>query len=315
MLSIPRLKGDYSALFSTLLFFLFILSSGIPIPSSLAEINFNYNETVDPKCNTVCFMKSEGNLHRNTISTNSKYICYAVKGSLVRVIHASTGDKLLLRGHESPICDMKFSTADLDLLCTIDEGNTGSNIFVWKLSKENEFTNTLVCSLPFTASCVHSHPLSPCLWTFSHESVVCLFSTSQPPSSGSRLAYDDFPVHHTFAGAVIGQFPPSPRSPYHSVQTTHFLWMDVFWLWPRIPISLLQQSLCSPLVPMDLTRSPSFTLLLSLLLLIPFPHPLHSWNREKGNFNLTVWFISPPLSLVSPSSQAIPQWTRGICSL
>lgn len=220
MLSTLRLRGELSLTNPSppLLFFsssvshlLFILSSGVPIPSSLAEIPFNSHEAVTPKCSTVCFMKTEGNERQSTISTNSKYICYSVKESLVRVIHASTGDKLLLRGHENPICDMKFSTADLDLLCSVDEGDTGSNIFVWKLSKENGFTSALVCSLPFTATCVHSHPLSPSLWAFSHESIVCLFSTSHPPatSGNDRLAYDDFPVHHSFAGAVVGLLPCS----------------------------------------------------------------------------------------------------------
>lgn len=181
-------------------------SSGLPVPSGLGDMNFRTDEALTPKCNTVCYMKSEGGKHiHNSISTNSRYICYAVKGNLIRVIHAATGDKILLRGHDNPICDMRFSSADLDVLCSVDEGTQGPNIFVWKLSKEKEFTSTVLCSIPFSGNCIHSHPLSACIWAVSNQNVLCLFSTKHSPKHTQPLSYRDFPLHHIFVGEVAGQ--------------------------------------------------------------------------------------------------------------
>lgn len=188
--------------FPSLLLCISLFSCGLPIPSGLGDMNFKADEALDPKCNTVCYLKSEGK--NNSMVTNSRYICYTVKGNLLRVIHAATTDKLLLRGHEHPICDIKFSSADLDVLCSADEGTQGNNIFVWRLSKENEFVSTILCSLPFSCNRIHSHPLASSLWAVSNQNALCLFSTKHSPKSQGRLGYSDFPLHHIFIGEISG---------------------------------------------------------------------------------------------------------------
>jgi WD40 repeat protein len=199
---------SFFLLFSTDL--LYICSSGNPIPSGSSDMAYDSSEAIDPKCNTVCYMKSEGNATattsplRNTIATNAKYICYAVKGNLMRVINATTGDKLLLRGHSHPISDMKFSSSDENILCSLEDQEGGGNIFIWKLFKEEEFVSTTLCQLPFNASFVHGHPLAATLWAVAHRSSLCLFSTLHPPQTNSRLALNDFAVHQSFLGDVVG---------------------------------------------------------------------------------------------------------------
>jgi WD40 repeat protein len=193
-------------------------------------------------------MKSEAGAHRHTIATNSKYICYAVKGNLIRVINATTGDKLLLRGHSHPISDMQFSSADLNVLCSLQDQDGAGNIFVWKLSKEQEFLSTTLCQLPFTASCVHGHPLASTLWAVAHQNSLCLFSTLHPPKGrSSRLCLQDFAAHQSFAGEVVGETSDVPSLSLSLIiislpQTSPSHPMVVCLRWEQILISLLRQS-------------------------------------------------------------------------
>ena len=83
----------------------------------------------DTKSNNVSFMKVES-LHpdtRNLLATCDSFICYSVtaKKNLIRVIHTVTGEKNILRAHEFPIVDLKFSDNG-KFLCSVDNG-PGSN--------------------------------------------------------------------------------------------------------------------------------------------------------------------------------------------
>ena len=185
-------------------------------------MSYSINPT-NPKCNGVCYMKNEGKSIKNTLTTNQKYICYSVKGNLIRIIKEKTSDKLLLRGHESTICDMKFSIVNSDILCSIDDGTHGANINVWKLSKDIEFTSQSICTLPLSASLVQSHPLASTLWVVSHQSSICLISTIHHPllsssqsssqsthqqpnsSTNQRLSYNNFSCNWIFQGIVTGK--------------------------------------------------------------------------------------------------------------
>lgn len=150
-------------------------------------------------------MKNEGKNIKNTLTTNQKYICYSVKGNLIRVIKEKTSDKLLLRGHENTISDMKFSVIDQDILCSIDNGTHGNNIFIWKLLKEIEFTSETICTLPLPATLLQSHPLASTIWAVSNQSSICLISSVHHNSSNNqRLSYDNFSCHWNFHGKIIG---------------------------------------------------------------------------------------------------------------
>ena len=52
------------------------------------------------------------------IAVNKKYICYGLKAGQIRVINLFTAGRALMRGHEAPLCDLKFFGEDVDLLGT-----------------------------------------------------------------------------------------------------------------------------------------------------------------------------------------------------
>ncbi len=67
----------------------------------------------------------------NLIAVNRNYICYAVRGDMIRVLHKKSGNRGLLKGHSGGIADIQFSSAeDSDILVS---GGKDGNIFVWKL--------------------------------------------------------------------------------------------------------------------------------------------------------------------------------------
>jgi len=68
----------------------------------------------------------------NTIAVNKNYICYSVKGNLIRVINKYTAQRTLIKGHTDQITDMKFFSNEVDILASV--GKDG-NIFVWKITE------------------------------------------------------------------------------------------------------------------------------------------------------------------------------------
>lgn len=183
-----------------------MFSLGDPIPVNYGDMSYNF-EAVEPKSNSVCYMKNEGKSVKNTLTTNQKYICYSVKGSLIRVIKEKTSDKLLLRGHENAISDMKFSIINQDILCSVDDGSQGNTIFIWKLSKEAEFTSETICTLPLPASLIQSYPLTSTIWAVSHQSSICLISSLYHNlTNNQRLTYDNFSCHWNFHGKIVGLY-------------------------------------------------------------------------------------------------------------
>lgn len=150
-------------------------------------------------------MKFEGKNILNILTINSKYICYTLKGNLIRIIQTTTGDKLLLKGHENNICDMKYSIINSNILCSIDNGLNGLNIFIWKLFKDTIFNSQIMCNLPLSATLIQSHPTSSSVWAVSHESSICLISTLQQSLQyEKRLSYDDFSCNWKFNGIITG---------------------------------------------------------------------------------------------------------------
>jgi hypothetical protein len=133
---------------------------------------------IDPNCNTVSLMKSDKRVYRNMIAVSQQFICYTVKGNLLRVIDSAMGEKVLLRGHESPVVDVRFSPADDNVLCSVDSGESDSSnhIHLWHLALNgNVIEQTLQFSLPLKANNVKSHPLSSRLWGISFGNQFGLF--------------------------------------------------------------------------------------------------------------------------------------------
>lgn len=104
----------------------------------------------------------------NLITVNNYFICYIVKGELIRVLHKRSAARGLLKGHNTTITDLKFwkihknrkqtegeqgreegegevereTEITINLLISVD---SNANIFIWKLI----YNNSDVIEYPF----------------------------------------------------------------------------------------------------------------------------------------------------------------------
>ena len=87
-------------------------------------------------CVTCVCVGSAGYRAGRLIAVSPRYICYGVRGGSVRVIHQTTGQRLLQKGH---------TTSELADLCIYGEGDSctlaaiagNGDLFVWDISIEN----------------------------------------------------------------------------------------------------------------------------------------------------------------------------------
>jgi hypothetical protein len=182
---------------------------GLPITSNKYSISFTGNEeTPEPMCNTVCFLKSE-DLNpkcRNLLAVSNSYICYIVKKSKLRVIHTESSKMALLQGHEFPILDLKFSKADCRVLCSIDDtddvaASLTARIIMWRLDYSEEVTSKILAQFSFGAAVVQPHPLIAEVWAVAKGSNVGIISGSL--ESGEMLkSYGELSLNATVAGTV-----------------------------------------------------------------------------------------------------------------
>ena len=185
------------------------------------ELHFESSEdtsSIDPKCNSVCLMKADKRSYRNMIAVSENYICYTVKGSLLRVLHSQTGEKVLLRGHESPVLDVRFSPADSSVLCSVDAGDSDAHhTFLWQLQTDGNSVvkQELIFSIPLKANNVKSHPLSSKLWAVSHGSRLGLFHADNDRNAN---AYNELKFHMTFKDELV-DFCFSPDGLFMAVIT------------------------------------------------------------------------------------------------
>lgn len=184
---------------------------GLPITINNYSRSYTGNEeTPEPMCNTVCFLKSE-DLNpkcRNLLAVSNSYICYIVKKSKLRVIHTESSKMALLQGHEFPILDLKFSKADCSVLCSIDDSPTDdvaasftARIIIWRLDYSEEVTSNILAQFAFGASVVQPHPLTADVWAVAKGSNVGIISGSL--ESGEMLkSYGELSLNATVVGNV-----------------------------------------------------------------------------------------------------------------
>jgi WD40 repeat protein len=182
---------------------------GLPITSNNYSISFTGNEeTPEPMCNTVCFLKSE-DLNpkcRNLLAVSNSYICYIVKKSKLRVIHTESSKMALLQGHEFQILDLKFSKADCRVLCSIDDrddvaASLTARIIIWRLDYSEEVTSKILSQFSFGAAVVQPHPLIAEVWAVAKGSNVGVISGSL--ESGEMLkSYGELSLNATVTGNV-----------------------------------------------------------------------------------------------------------------
>ena len=184
---------------------------GLPISKNDYSISFTGDEeTPEPMCNTVCFLKSEelNPKCRNLLAVSNSYICYIVKKSKLRVIHTESSKMALLQGHEFPILDLKFSKADCRVLCSIDDnptddvaGSCTARIIIWRLDYSEEVTSKILAQFAFGAAVVQPHPLIADVWAVAKGHNVGIISGSL--ESGEMLkSYEELSLHATVTGSV-----------------------------------------------------------------------------------------------------------------
>lgn len=167
-------------------------------------------EIPESKCNNVSFMKVEElpeNL-RNLLAVSESFICYSVttKKNLLRLINTITGDKVILRGHEAAIIDLKFSPSDNGVLCSIDRGleATSPHIFFWKKEESSGLDFQCTAQLNLSATFLQPHPSRSDVWLFADSFNVALYSTLNKSAAATLpVSYADLPAHLSFGSSQI----------------------------------------------------------------------------------------------------------------
>ncbi len=159
------------------------------------------SEVPPSKSNNVSFMKIEelNKNCRNILAVSESYICYSVtqKRNVLRVIDTITGEKAILRSHDSAILDLKISPVDSATFCSVDNGSSAtSHVVVWKAVNEKKVEFSPYATLPIPATIVVAHPSQSSIWAISDKRNLAVFSATRiqedKPSS-----YDQLPSHAT----------------------------------------------------------------------------------------------------------------------
>ena len=139
------------------------------------------------------------------IAVSARYICYGVRGGSVRVIHQTTGQRLLQKGHTTAeLADLSIA-GDGDT-CTLAAIAGNGDLFVWAISIEN-MTEVKATELFRRDGGAHGfsrvlwHPTLPLLATGSSGSTakVCVWKEL---AAGAEPVCQEMPAGHT--GAVTG---------------------------------------------------------------------------------------------------------------
>lgn len=160
---------------------------------------------ISPKCNSVSFFKPESRPRecRNGVAVSDRYICYIVKGTMLRVIDTVTADKTLLKGHKSFITDIVFSGVDGDALCSVDMGKDGDGVFFWRLSSsEGALSSQLTGRFAVSACMARPHPVLVDVWVISDGVQLAVLSERQP--SDTIKGYGDLHMNKLFPEGVKG---------------------------------------------------------------------------------------------------------------
>lgn len=156
------------------------------------------SEVPPSKSNNVSFMKIEelNKNCRNILAVSESYICYSVtqKRNVLRVIDTITGEKAILRSHESAILDLKISPVDSATFCSVDNAtaSTTPRVVVWKAVNEKKVEFAPAVTLSMGATIVVPHPTQSNVWAISDKRNIAVFSATHigdsKPSSYDQLS-------------------------------------------------------------------------------------------------------------------------------
>jgi hypothetical protein len=131
--------------------------------------------------NNVSFMKID-DLDadcRNLLVFGESYICYSVtqKRTSIRAIDSVSGEKVLLKAHESCILDIKVSITEPDSFCSCDNGDASNkpHIVIWKRSPQKPLEITQLIHYSIPAKIIQPHPMRN-VWAISNGRAIGLLS-------------------------------------------------------------------------------------------------------------------------------------------
>jgi len=130
------------------------LESGMHLapPSSEVDLDSSFvvAEAKQPVCTPITRMASEFSRFSSgrLISCNDNYICYSIKGNLIRVIHFANVTRNKLAAHPAPLADLEFASRDTDLLASLDTSGTLLVRRIFEESGECRYVSELEARLP-----------------------------------------------------------------------------------------------------------------------------------------------------------------------
>lgn len=121
-------------------------------PDSTVSVteSFGPGDANQPICTPITRMASEFNKAPSgrLIAVNENYICYGIKGNLIRVIHFVNITRNKLAGHPASLVDIQLSGRSDDVLASLDVGGTLRFRRIFEASGECQYTTELEVKLP-----------------------------------------------------------------------------------------------------------------------------------------------------------------------
>lgn len=146
---------------------------------------------------------------RNVLAVSETHICYSVtqKKNLLRVIDTQLGEKVILRGHEHSVHDLRFAATDSAVLCSVDSGEgSKAHTIVWKKQEQGDWK--IHAELSLRATTVRPHPVQADLWLVACPSSLGIFSARANPSLAVAAgSYEALPLHLVLADneTIVGE--------------------------------------------------------------------------------------------------------------
>jgi hypothetical protein len=189
---------------------------GVDILNDDYAVSSIEQETPESKCNSVSFMNIDivAPNCRNLLAVSDSYICYAIKRSKLRVIHTVSTQTVLLKGHEFPILDLKFSPADKTILCSVDDisdDTTGTSgcprIIIWQLheGEGQALSCSILSQFAIGATIVQPHPKLAHVWAVAKGSSVGIVTVELGKGgAGEKItSYKELSISRTYPGGSI----------------------------------------------------------------------------------------------------------------
>lgn len=138
---------------------------------------------------------------RNILVVGESFICYSVtaKRTSIRAIDTVSGEKALLKGHDSSILDLKISTTDNDVFCSVDNGSDRSkpHTIIWRRATDKPFNFKTELKSVLPAKIIQPFPVSNA-WGISDEHHIGIISTTDQ----AVTAYTQLPFHLAFEDEI-----------------------------------------------------------------------------------------------------------------